>query len=89
MDQNHFNTDEAVRKSGSHLTLAERGMIQALHREGMSLRDIAKNIGCAHTTISYELKRGTPPRKCNRGRIPSVEPLSYIHHLTFSGIIGI
>ena len=23
MDQNHFNTDEAVRKSGSHLTLAE------------------------------------------------------------------
>jgi IS30 family transposase len=45
MDQNHFNTDEAVRKSGSHLTLAERGMIQALHREGMSLRDIAKNIG--------------------------------------------
>ena len=70
MDQNHFYTDEAVRKSRSHLTLAERGMIQALHREGMSLRDIAKNIGCAHTTIYYELKRGTPPRKSNRGRIP-------------------
>ena len=30
MDRNHFNTDEVVRKSGSHLTLAERGMIQAL-----------------------------------------------------------
>ena len=59
MDQNHFNTDEAVHKSGSHLTLAERGMIQALHREGMSLRDITKNIGCAHTTIYDELKRGT------------------------------
>ena len=28
MDQNHFNTDEDVRKSGSHLTLAERAMIQ-------------------------------------------------------------
>ena len=70
MDQNHFNTDEAVHKSGSHLTLAERGMIQALHREGMSLRDIAKNIGCAHTTIYYELKRGTLPRKSNRGRAP-------------------
>ena len=70
MDQNHFYTDEAVRKSRSHLTLAERGMIQALHREGMSLRDIAKNIGCAHTTIYYELKRGTPPRKSNRGRAP-------------------
>ena len=70
MDQNQFNTDEAVRKSGSHLTLAERGMIQALHKKGMSLRGIAKSVGCAHTTIYYELKRGTPPRKSNRGRIP-------------------
>ena len=70
MDQNHFNTDKAVRKSGSHLTLAERGMIQALHKEGMSLRGIAKSVGCAHTTIYYELKRGTPPRKSNHGRIP-------------------
>ena len=70
MDRNHFNTDEAVRKSGSDLTLAERGMIQALHKEGMSLRGIAKNVGCAHTTVYYERKRGTPPRKRNRGRIP-------------------
>ena len=70
MDQNQFNIDEAVRKSGSHLTLAERGMIQALHKKGMSLRGIAKSVGCAHTTIYYELKRGTPPRKSNRGRIP-------------------
>ena len=70
MNQNYFNTDKAVRKSGSHLTLAERGMIQALHKEGMSLRGIAKSVGCAHTTIYYELKRGTPPRKSNRGRIP-------------------
>ena len=70
MDQNYFNTDEAVRKSGSHLTLAERGMIQALHKKGMSLRGIAKSVGCAHTTIYYELKRGTPPRKSNRGRAP-------------------
>ncbi len=53
MDRNHFNTDEVVRKSGSHLTLAERGMIQALHKKGMSLRGIAKNVGCAHTTVYY------------------------------------
>lgn len=51
MNRNHFNIDEVVRKSGSHLTLAERGMIQALHKEGMSLRGIAKNVGCAHTTV--------------------------------------
>jgi hypothetical protein len=36
----------------------------------MSLRGIAKSVGCAHMTIYYELKRGTPPRKSNRGRIP-------------------
>lgn len=45
-------------------------MIQALHKKGMSLRGIAKSVGCAHTTIYYELKRGTPPRKSKRGRIP-------------------
>lgn len=67
MNRNHFNIDEVVRKSGSHLTLAERGMIQALHKEGMSLRGIAKNVGCAHTTVYYELLRGTPPRKSKYG----------------------
>lgn len=46
--------DEVVRKSGSHLMLAERGMIQALHKEGISLRGIAKNVGCAYTTVYYE-----------------------------------
>lgn len=70
MDRNHFNTDAVVRKSGSHLTRAERGMIQALHKDGMSLRGISKNVGCAYTTVYYELKRGTPPRKSNRDRIP-------------------
>lgn len=42
-------------------------MIQALHKEGMSLRGIAKNVGCAHTTVYYELLRGTPPRKSKYG----------------------
>ena len=64
MDQNYFNTDEAVRKSGSHLTLAERGMIQALHKKGMSLRGIAKSVGCAHTTIYYSrIYCQTPTRR--------------------------
>ena len=34
MDQSHFNTIEETRKSGRHLSLEERGMIQALHRKG-------------------------------------------------------
>ena len=37
MDYAHSTTTEAVRKSGKHLTLDERGQIQALHREGFSL----------------------------------------------------
>ena len=51
MDQSHFNTVEDVRKSGRHLSLEERGMIQALHRQGLSLRRIAAEVGCAHTTV--------------------------------------
>ena len=34
MDTPNFTTNEAARKSGKHLTLDERGMIQALQREG-------------------------------------------------------
>ena len=70
MDQQHFNTFEEPRKRGKHLTPEERGMIQALQRHGLSLRAIAAEIGCAHTTIHYELRRGTPKRKGNRGRQP-------------------
>ncbi len=51
MDQSNFNTIERSRKQGHHLTLDERGMIQALHEQGYSLRGIAAAVGCAHTTV--------------------------------------
>ena len=35
MAQTHFNTIEEVRKAGSHLSLEERSMIQALHSQGL------------------------------------------------------
>ena len=70
MDYPHSTTTEAIRKSGKHLTLDERGQIQALHREGFSLRAIAARIGCSHTTIHYEITRGTPERRSARGRSP-------------------
>lgn len=70
MDQNHFNTIETSRKSGKHLTLDERGVIQALYQQGYSLRSIAAAVGCAHTTVYYEIRRGTPKPKSNRGRMP-------------------
>ena len=70
MDQSHFNTIEETRKAGRHLSLEERGMIQALHRKGYSLRSIAAEVNCAHTTVFYELRRGTPEKRGSRGRIP-------------------
>ena len=71
MNQNHFNTIEEIRKPGKHLSLDERGMIQALHQKGYPLRKIAAVVGCAHSTVYYELKRGTPEPRGNRGRKPS------------------
>jgi len=44
MNQSHFNTIEETHKSGRHLSLEERGMIQALHRKGYSLRSIAAEV---------------------------------------------
>ncbi|WP_157949635.1 helix-turn-helix domain-containing protein, partial [Megasphaera stantonii] len=58
MDHIHSNTIEDVRTPGRHLSLAARGMIQALHRQGLSLRNIAAAVVCAHTPFSYVLLRG-------------------------------
>lgn len=41
MDHIHSNTFDDVHTSGRHLPLEERDMIQALHRRGLSFRDIA------------------------------------------------
>lgn len=70
MNHIHSNTIEDVRTPGHHLSLEERGMIQALHRQGLSLRDIAAAVGCAHTTVFYKLRRGTPDRKSKHDCAP-------------------
>ena len=72
IDHIHSNTIEDVRTSGLHLSLEERGMIQALHRRGLSLRNIAAAVGCAHTTVFYELRHGTPEQK----KASTAQPLS-------------
>ena len=58
MNHIHSNTSEDVHTPGRHLSMEKRGMIQALHRQGLSLRSIAAAIGCAHTTVFYELRCG-------------------------------
>ncbi len=70
MDHPNFTTIDVKRKKGAHLTLDERGMIQGLHAKGCSLREIAAVLNCSPTTVSNELKRGTPERTGNRGRPP-------------------
>jgi IS30 family transposase len=70
MDNNNYITISAERKKGQHLRKEERGAIQALTKQGLGVRAIARNIGCSPSTISYELRRGTPPRKSNRGKAP-------------------
>ena len=59
------------RKHGAHLTLDERGAIRFMRSQGMTLRQIALQIGCAHTTIMKELKRGAPEKKGTRGPAPA------------------
>ena len=70
MDCYHYTIEFPERKRGQHLQREERGAIQALKRQGMSNRAIARALGCSPTTVGNELRRGTPPRKSNRGRAP-------------------
>ncbi|XVK29741.1 helix-turn-helix domain-containing protein [Pectinatus frisingensis] len=39
-----------------------------MKRQGLSLRSIAASVGCAHTTLWYELRRGTPQKIGDRFR---------------------
>ena len=68
MDHYQYTTNESERKSGKHLTSEDRGAIQAMKKLGYSNRKIAAYLHCSPTTVSNELKRGTPPKKKGRGR---------------------
>jgi len=45
------------RKEGSHLTYEERCHIQAHLKSEKSMREIAKSLGCSHTTVIREINR--------------------------------
>ena len=70
MDHTQYTTNGAERKPGTHLTMEDRGAIQAMKKLGYSNREIARYLHCSPSTISNELKRGTPPRTGSRGRAP-------------------
>ena len=68
MDCQEYITVSAERKRGQHLGPEERGAIKALAKQGLGVGAIARNIGCAPSTIHYELRRGTPARKSSKGK---------------------
>ena len=70
MDCQDYITGTAERKKGQHLQREERGAIQHLKCQGYTNRAIAREIGCSPSTVANELRRGTPPRKSNKGRKP-------------------
>ena len=73
IDCQDYITEPAERKKGQHLQREERGAIQHLKRQGYSNRAIAREIGCSPSTVENELRRGTPPRKSNKGRNPATQ----------------
>ena len=70
MDCQDYITVKPERKKGEHLGLEERGAIKILRKQGLGIRAIAREVGCAPSTVTNELRRGTPPRKSNRGKAP-------------------
>jgi IS30 family transposase len=56
MARSNHNTEKRTFK---HLTAFDRGKIQALHKQGKTLQEIADEIGCHKSTISRELQRGS------------------------------
>ena len=70
MDCQDYIIESAERKHGQHLQREESGAIQALKRQRLSNRAIARELKCSPTAVGNELRRGTPPRKSNKGRAP-------------------
>lgn len=87
MDHSYSNTEFTNHVHGKHIPLDERDQIQALHREGLSLRKIAERVGCAHTTVMYELRRGTPDKKLDVVVSLCIQQSEVIMHVFRIGLV--
>lgn len=64
------HTDNTIQnRKNKHLSPFERGQIDALHKAGLSIREIGRRLGRVHQTIANELKRGTTTQ-LKTGRLP-------------------
>lgn len=82
MDYQDYITVAAERKKGQHLGMVERGAIKALKQQGLGIRAIAREVGCAPSTITNELRRGTPVRKSTKGKKPPATPRNWERRCT-------
>lgn len=67
MDCRDYTTSLPKHKKGAHLTQEEQMAIRVLQALKYSIHAIARMLGCSPGAVLNELRRGTPPRKSNRG----------------------
>ena len=74
MGHNYSTTITPDCEMGQHLKFEDRISIKIYRQQGHSLISIADVIGCSPSTVMYELRRCTPERNGDRGRLPSYSP---------------
>jgi IS30 family transposase len=74
MDYSNSTTFKANRERGQHLRFEDRCTIKVLHKQGYSLRRIAKEINCSPSTVMYELRKGTAAKTTSKGRPSTYMP---------------
>jgi IS30 family transposase len=70
MGSKNHTTVQAERRRGQHLGPEERGAIKTLKKQGFGVRAISRAIGCAPSTVTNELERGTPLRRKSPRLLP-------------------
>ena len=74
MDHSNSTIFKANRERGQHLRFEDRCTIKVLHKQGYSLRRIAKEINCSPSTVMYELRKGTAAKTTSKGRPSTYMP---------------
>ncbi|MFR3366435.1 MAG: helix-turn-helix domain-containing protein [Gallintestinimicrobium sp.] len=74
MDCHHCITESAERKKGQHLRMEDRGAIKVLKKQVLDPRAIARQIGCAPSTVTNELRRGHTSPQEQQGKAPGYSP---------------
>ena len=74
MGHNYSTTITPDCEMGQHLKFEDRVSIKIYRQQSKTRVQFVIAIGCFPSTVMYELKRGTPERNGDRGRLPSYSP---------------